>query len=38
MEKMEEELDKEDVCHRFYLTYTANTSSGKLSKVLDISE
>jgi hypothetical protein len=25
---MEEELDKDDVRHRFYLTYTASTSPG----------
>jgi hypothetical protein len=38
MGKMEEELGKDDVFHRFYLTYTASTLSGKLSKVLETSE
>jgi len=36
--KMEEELDKDDVCHRFYLTYTASILSGKISMVLETSK
>jgi hypothetical protein len=38
MGKLEEELDKYDDCHRFYLTYTASALSGELSKVWETSE
>jgi hypothetical protein len=32
---LEEELDKDAVCHRVYSTYTANASSRKLLKDLE---
>jgi len=35
---MEEELDKDDICHRFYLPYTVSTLSGNLSKILETSK
>jgi hypothetical protein len=38
MWKMEEALVKNAVCHRFYLTYTESTLSGKLSKGLETSK
>jgi hypothetical protein len=36
--RLEEELDKDAVCHHFYSTYTVNTSPRKLLKVLETSE
>jgi hypothetical protein len=35
---MEEESDKEAVCHRFYCIYTANTSPRKFLKGLETSK
>jgi hypothetical protein len=36
--RIEEELDKDAVCHHSYLTYTVNTLPRKLLKVLVISK
>jgi hypothetical protein len=36
--RMEDESDKEAVCHRFYSSYTANTLTRKLLKGLETSK
>jgi hypothetical protein len=36
--RLEEELDKDAVCHQFFSTYTANALQGKLWKGLETSK